>query len=919
MVLKMLDKDGLKGLRNVIIYLENPNLIKSASQKSKLNKKGNRVDFIARSFKNLNEDDKIVLIEYLKDKKEILVEVIEAFHNYKDSDKKEEISKFLNSIILKNNNKEIKKLCFKQICLNDGKMCLKIVSEINIQKEKEEFCQICADLNAERGYIFGLINNVNVTIKETLKYNLLLSEINNIQVGSEIPILKIVLEKHEPIDNLISLINNELKTWNIEIIETLSKDIKILEKYNINMKDELSLIEKINDNFKSNNGHNINKEIIKKFFEQYSSEWLIKLSLMYIEKDDREQRFSILLLEEVVNRKDIDGDSLKELAKRIIKIIDKNKNLRNVLLKILIKLEISEGFDNVVKIIYTEGYSVLKNENLSDYLSKHIQETLEFKWLEKISISNEYIEPWNKLRIKLLVFILKDKSPKYSYEILKILKDNNEHLFKNIMKEFEEIIANKMDKNEKIIKLMIVFNYVCESKSALEEINKYKLEHEESLLVFMKQLDPNLLEKKYSAEINVFIKEKKYLKAIETINKIENEETKQSLTVSMINNLILSDFNTLIKLWEHFRLNITSKTNLMDTMKEKYFKREIKLTNEAINFADIIKIDSLKLYNLIDDEIQKEYLFKLWHKQGQVGKITEVIKGKIINGKNDLDEINNINDIMKKFHISDHKLIMLLRIKAYSLISIKLLEIQGVDSEAFELSNYIAGELSLYNLVDRFISDEGLHNEIDSRIVDYIIKLLMERNTSKEFLKYYWDKILATYNDSSLSKDKMDLFLEHLAKSKENIEWFIDSVYRNNVPQEIYNDILETLLLLLNKGNRIKMQLNQEKENLEYEILGRIANNICNALSNIEKVIVNRLKDDKYDILFENMKKIRSSLMEVGINTVEDIDNYGVMIKFDSTKHKNEQLGNGETGIVDSLGVSINNKNILLGTLLNSD
>ena len=85
----------------------------------------------------------------------------------------------------------------------------------------------------------------------------------------------------------------------------------------------------------------------------------------------------------------------------------------------------------------------------------------------------------------------------------------------------------------------------------------------------------------------------------------------------------------------------------------------------------------------------------------------------------------------------------------------------------------------------------------------------------------------------------------------------------------------------------------------------------------MEKAIVNGAVAKDGDVLIENMKKFRRVLKEIGIDTVEDIDNYGKMVKFDNTKHKNEKLINIEEGLVDSLGIKINNETIVLGTLLN--
>ena len=60
-------------------------------------------------------------------------------------------------------------------------------------------------------------------------------------------------------------------------------------------------------------------------------------------------------------------------------------------------------------------------------------------------------------------------------------------------------------------------------------------------------------------------------------------------------------------------------------------------------------------------------------------------------------------------------------------------------------------------------------------------------------------------------------------------------------------------------------------------------------------------------------------MKDVGIGSMEDIENYGKRVKFNNDIHRGTLLPDSNEGVVDSLGIKISNKNILFSTLLNVD
>ena len=103
---------------------------------------------------------------------------------------------------------------------------------------------------------------------------------------------------------------------------------------------------------------------------------------------------------------------------------------------------------------------------------------------------------------------------------------------------------------------------------------------------------------------------------------------------------------------------------------------------------------------------------------------------------------------------------------------------------------------------------------------------------------------------------------------------------------------------------------------MKEEILNNIGKTIGQSLGNMERTIINRTNDVDNDILIENLKKLRKELKDVDIDTVEDIKNYGKYVKFNNELHENRQFKDLDGGVVDSLGIKINGKDILLSTLL---
>ena len=224
--------------------------------------------------------------------------------------------------------------------------------------------------------------------------------------------------------------------------------------------------------------------------------------------------------------------------------------------------------------------------------------------------------------------------------------------------------------------------------------------------------------------------------------------------------------------------------------------------------------------------------------------------------------------------------------------------------ESINKLNYLSEQLVSYGLVDRFLMDDLLQKELGRRIVDYIFGRFLNNVHSNELWAYYWDSIMKDLKNiqHNSSSGKVEMFFNYLAKSRMAIKWFLNTMNNTDMNPDIYINIIETILILLNKQNKIISQNEHEIGQIKAESLMVVGRAISKALGNIEKTIINRSNDVKNDILVENLKKLRRELKSIGIEPVENIDNYGMQVKFNNDIHKNTQALNQNEGIVDSLG-----------------
>ncbi len=921
MIFKLLNKDGTKNLRNVLMYLSDTKTIENEGIKTKMGNKGNRKDIIINSFKNLNDENKKELIKHIKDKENIISEFIEAYSKFRELDEREGISKFLSDLMINIDDEKLKIEIYTVIFINDNINALNIILRAKPDKFKKKLCQQSISVIPERGYIYGLLNNIDMKLSESLDVEKLIDEINDIQFSYDKSILEIIINNSHYREDLINEINQKIKLEDFKTFYTLAKNLKILDSHEFDVsKKELAFLKWIIDNLDLKQGNKISDKVIKEGIKEDSDNWLIFLSLNLLKLDPIKQNFAIAILNETIKRESIKNNYSDKLAEEISLRIIENNTIRNDLFRILIKLDTSKGFYNVVKVIEKEGLKIIKNPNIVEYIDKNIKNTDEYIWFDEVKNFNKYINSKKQLNSKILTLIIRKKTIKEIYDLLVILKENNKKIYNNIMKDFVEFILNKID-DERYIKLIKILDYKCKDKKISNYIDEYYDKNIERMEILIKTLDPKLLEKQYVQKILLAIEEKDNKKIVKILNETEDIEIKKTCSISIIEQLEEDRLGDIIDLWDSLYLDIANKLSFREKLFVILSKKETVLTEGIITFADKVGVEPVELYKIIDDEEKKNYLLNQLYESDRRGTIINIIKDKVINQINCLEDIKYIDNLIERYNINDNNLLLLIKIKVYTFITLELLKLNVESEEAPIILNDLIDKLCDYDLIDRFLMDGLIRKELDNRAVDYIIRKLIENINSNDLLEIYWEDIVSDINNGKHinAKEKMDIFFGFLKKSRERIEWFLDIIDNTNTTKEINVNVFETLLILLNKDNRTILQNKKEMEMQQDQLLNDLVKEICNPLGTLEKTIINKNIDIENDTIIENIKKLRRGLESIGIGTVEDMENYGHAVEFDNTKHENNQFKNIQKGIVDSLGIRIKDNIIIPSTLLDID
>ncbi|WP_352419789.1 hypothetical protein [Proteiniborus sp.] len=919
MDLIFLDEKGTRELKNILEFLMNPDSIENTSQKTKFGKIEYRKKVILNSFKHLTpEDDRQQsLIKNLKDEPKALEEVVNSLDEFKTSEFKENIAAFLYDLMKSINDSKLKLRILEVLYLNDSEYSLRIIREAETQELKKQLYEVCLHQDQERGYLYGLLSDVNIISPGSLDTEKMLYEINTLQPYYNNSILELVLNNYKEKYDLLDTINRNIELRDFSTLMTLAKNIDRLSQYTFEVdKEELLLIKWA---FDIKDENSLKYEIENKDLSTYSYEWLIYLVDNLLQGNELRKKIGVMILTYIVGDKDFKQDYSDEIANIIKSHMKGSKAHRDDFFKILAELNTMNGFHEIIDIIFEEDLALLKNKNVIKYIYNKIDKTKENEFIAKADKFDEEIELDKDMNPKVLVLLFRKKSLKENYLFLSRMRDLNNTLYSTMMDYFEKIIKNNLDDNKNYTKLMVIFKYDCNDKTILGEIKKYEEENQEIIKATIRVIDPSLLEDHYAKEIEQALVNKDNRYIIEILKKIESLDIRRNCSLIIVEGLLRNDFYMLVDIWEDLSLDVISETKYKEEIFDMLARKEIELTKEVIDFLDMIRIEPITLYRNVKLPEQKEYLMDMWHKSGDNGKIVSVIKEILLVEANCLQDLEDIIKISSCYGINNPGLVAIAKIKAYSLISISLLDISVEVEGAPDLLDKLVNKLELFSLVDKFVKDETFHEELDKRIVDYIIKKLMINTSENTIWEYYWDNINKELNarSSNSSREKMESFFSNLTNTKDRIEWFLDIIDTKTLPNEIFVEVIEILLILLNKYNRIILQSKQENDSVKKSTLKIIGTSISKSLSNIEKTVVNRSTDVTNDILIENIKKLRRTLKEVGIDSVEDIDNYGVIVCFDNKKHENNQPVAIDEGRVDSLGVRINNENIMLSTLLN--
>ena len=862
MELSFLDKKGSKQLKNVLEYLNDPNSIKNPSQKTKMSKPEMRKEFITGAFKHLTEDDRNQLIMYIRHRTNIIDEISNAFMDFKILPEKEDIASFLNNLVRKIDSKKTRLKVFSLIFLNHPPYALDIIYKTKPDEFKKEICKYCISYNPERGYIYALLNNITLDVPDMLDSNKLIDEINYIQSFRESPILEKVFNDYKDLDGLVAETNIKIENNDFQTLYTLAKSIKLLSYYEFNVcKSDLSLLKWAIDITNSNENNIFSREVGKKDLEPYSFEWLVFLAINLLQMDAKKQKLSIIILNHLITKKGFIDKYSDKIGEAINQFIRKHGEIGHEMLEILEKLKVSKEFYNIMNFVYEKRLDLNKNNRLKTCINKKVKDTIEFQWLSNMEKLQKYEKPQMDLNVKLITFILTQKSPKENFNLLKLLGGHNRDLYYGIMEDFEELIAEGVAGSERYIKIIIVLEYQCNNEKVLSKVEQYGKENLENIKAFIESCNPDIIEKYYVENVKKAMNERNDSNdnIINLLQKIEEPQIVNKCSYLILEGLLKNDFNGLINIWEHLTLDIESKIKFKEKILEMVSKKEIEFSKENIAFINEIGIDPLVLYNSMDDRYSRQHLLDIWHRSNEIGKITNVIREEIIINANTLEDLEDVCHILKNYNINDNNIKLSVQIKVYAIVSMNLLKID-VKAEGFtDKLNSLAFLLIDYGLVERFLTDKLLQKEIDKKIVAYLIKKFLDNIQSNKIWEYYWSNVIGDLEDNRSDSDNgnMEIFFNHLAKSKMGIEWFLYTISNTGMDHKIYIKAVEAMLNLLNKQNIAILQKQQEIDQIHEEFLTTVGKTISKALSNMEKTVVSRINDAESDILLENLKELK--------------------------------------------------------------
>lgn len=921
MELEFLNKPGLKNLGNILKFLEDPDLIKNPSQKTFFSKKENRENVITQSFKNLKEEDKKLLIEYLVSNEAATMEIIKAFNTIDDMESKSKILEFLVNLMNGTENKEIKLDIFKIIYLNDITCPLNILHTTKDIQWRADLLELSRQLNSERGYILQILNTTDTYIPSNLSIDKLVAEINDVQSVVNYPILEKILSKFEKPQEFIEVMNKELFVKDFKTYYTIALNSNIIKDYNFNVnQEEIDILKWSIELIKSKN-NKLGLEVDKRDLDLCSTEWLLFISDNLPNINEKGSRLSVILLNHIVANRELSESQSESIANNISLLINKNETIKYYVFETLKKLKTTKDIYNILE-YSNQDPSLLKDSNFQDYIEKKIEYSSEYRWIEEIEKNNNHIDSKELIVPKAIILALRKKSnPRTMYNILKIIKENNKSLYLDIINEISQLIDIKLNDEKKLIKLLIALNHIPEDKNVSKKIKDYESENQMVVKTFLEFIDPSLIEKHFINDIKTLIENNDTASLIDLLEKIDKQEIMQECSNYIFDILIENDIYTLIDIWDYLTLNVQRRLCIKDVIIEMIKNNEFQLIKQNIHFANKIDIDPLLLYKSIQNEDSEKTLLDIWYDSSEIGKITDILKEVIVNEVHCLEDTKNVYRVFKEYNITNNNIFNLIKIKAYTYIGIELLELDLESEDSKKILDYLASQLVYFNIVDRFLVDKFLQNELGNRKVNYLLGNILSAINTNELLKYYWSNIVNDLqeNKHDYSQSKVDMFFAHITKSNKSIEYFLEILEDKDFEKSIYLVILEHLLLLSNKQNRLILQANQNMDRMNDEILTSIGSKISSSLSNLESTIINRSKNLSDDVLIENIKALRKSLSMIGVETIEDIENYGKEVDLDKDIHQNTQFEKMNKGMVDSLGIKVNGKNILLSSLLNVD
>lgn len=926
-----LNNENTKPLMNIIKFINNPEQVKKENNLKSIAKKlcdiKYRYSAIEKNIERLNTLQMNKLINDIKHNDKIINEFCNALLNKKVIFCKQNSSINFLIILIKNIDDNNKFLVFQTIFHLDSYSSMDILLKETNENIKNEYIKYSIDKNAELAFIFLFDDGYeNYFENKNLDTEKLIEVLINKQQLSPNGILNKYKRKESLFKNIIISLNAGIESKDYSKLYFISMNKEFFNEL-INVNNDLTpTLDSIKDFIGISNA-NYEGTQLENVISNYTKQYTIHQIIVNLNNTRYIMNFNEKILIKILSN----FNKLIPLYKSEDKILIKEFVLKNI--KIFLDHEKVMGL-NIIKNfkitnkdieILLEIYNKKKmNSNVNckiiETISQNIFSTKENEIINNLLFSaeadNSHLQNNNTVIFATcLTTLVIDKVIK----VLNKIKKLDEAFYDKIFCDLEYICIIT-DYEQKLLNLFCLDDFISRDKLIRKQVSNYKESNKREYEKLIEKYDHNKYISQIEKDLYEYVKDDDYINLKKRLSNYENRDYFNDILQTIANEILEENkLQLMLKLYKDNIFSVSMQMNYRGKFKNAILRNKELLYEEIIELIIDTNFDDLEIYLASNDNMRNIFL-KHWSNKGKTGKIIDIMRNVYIKDIKDVDDIRKIQNIINEYQINDKKINLELQIKCYNIIEEKIINLKPNDND---LNNKILELINLaeeFDIEERLIDDIFLLSKLDSDIEKKIYKLLLENSTSEKILIKYWskiDRLIEEKKDYEIIK-QLNVFIPCIIKDSKRIDWFLNMLDENDYDIKIMVLIQEVSLDFIRNKNLALNQLNTQILNIKMSTNGQIANSLKDSLTSLEKTII-RIENNNpdRDILINNLKELRKDLDEIGISTVESLNNYGQVVNFDIEKH--EHMRNIiSSGIIESLGIKVGNTKYKLSCIKNN-